>query len=66
MKVPRQDRQVKQIEVVETYNLYRSLERTAEKFSTLRLQRALYHALGMTELFDRDTMERIRIALRLP
>ena len=64
MKVPKQDRQTNQIKVVETYNLYRSLERLKEgNLSSIRLRRALYHALGMASI---PGLEEFRIALRLP
>ncbi len=62
MKVTKQDRTVRQTELVETYNLYRSLERLQNCSYTgnrIRWRRAIYHAA-------RVVTERLRQALELP
>ena len=68
MQVPKQQREVRQIETVETYNLYRSIDRLRDctyPGNHDRWRRALYHALAMQGIDD-DTLTRIREALRLP
>ena len=68
MNIPKQERETRQVELVETLNLYRSLARlraASHASHSLRWKRALYHAIGMLET-DRQTTERIRQALELP
>ncbi len=59
--------ETRKIELVETHNLALSLDRLCETYGTgERWRRALYHALSMSNVGRRDTLEKIRIALGLP
>lgn len=62
----RQAREVRQIEMVETYNLCNSIKRLkdAPNYDQDRWKRALYHAVGMA--CHRGDQEKIRNALELP
>lgn len=65
----RQARETRQIELVETYNLMRSLKRLSETqgYGSRNWKRALYHALAMAGTCAGDSeLERIRTALGLP
>ena len=57
--------ETRKIELVESDNIARSLDRLNEGFDTTRWRRSLYHALGMS-ISDRDMLVKIREALRLP
>jgi len=68
MKVPKQQRDVRHVEMVETYNLYRSLARLRDgpiQGSGRRWKRALYHALAMEDI-EPYVLQGIRNALQLP
>lgn len=67
MKIPKQQAQVKQIELVETYNIYLSIKRIkdAPGYDDHRWKRALYHAVGMA-IIGHSEQEKIRQALGLP
>jgi len=67
MNIPKQERETRQVELVETLNLYRSLKRVGLQWTgnDLPWRRALYHALGMAGL-NRECLEKIRQALELP
>lgn len=65
----KQDRQTRQIELVETYNLMRSLKRISETpgYGSQNWKRALYHAIAMSGCHGGfNEMEKIRQALGLP
>ena len=63
----RRESQTKQIELVETYNLYLSLTRlNGAPYDMWRARRALYHALVMEGSLDKTKMQAIRQALELP
>ncbi len=65
----RQARETRQIELVETYNLMRSLKRLSETqgYGSRNWKRALYHALSMSGTCAGDAeLERIRQAMQLP
>lgn len=67
MKTTKQQRETCQLEVVETYNLYRSFERLRQPpFDGLRWKRALVHALGMSFCASSIDRQKIREALGLP
>ena len=55
----------RKIELVETDNIARSIDRLYDGFDTTRWKRALYHALTMT-IGDHYTLVSIREALGLP
>lgn len=67
MIATKQQRQTRQIELVETYNLHLSLQRLRESgpYDNEKWKRALHHALAMNKI-DSATLERVRIALQLP
>ena len=69
MKSSKQNRQTRMIELVETHNIYLSIQRirNAPGFDGdgLRWKRALYHALGMAG-GAHSQVEKIRVALGLP
>jgi len=58
--------ETRKIELVETDNIARSLDRLCTPFSSDRWRRALYHALAMSNITNREILEKIRIALSLP
>ena len=68
MTSKKQDRQTRQIEMVETHNLALSLRRLhdAPGFDNQRWKRALYHAIGMTCCGSTDVRRKLREALELP
>ena len=68
MITSKQERQTRQTEIVETYNLSISLKRLnkAPGHDPKRWARALYHALGMSYAPSCGEMEKIRQALELP
>lgn len=55
-------------ELVETHNIALALQRLSNTppYDTGRWRRALYHALGMTDVAGRGGLEKIRQALELP
>ena len=67
LRIPKQAASVTQIELVETYNIYRSLTRLRDigSYDSTRWKRALNHAAQMANI-DRSTSEKIRLALELP
>lgn len=63
----KQLRTTRKAELVETHNLMLSLDRLAgPPYDNARWKRALYHALAMSQVADRDQLERIRATLGLP
>ena len=66
MNIPKQDRETRQVELVETYNLVRSLTRLGGNGNSIRTKRALYHALLMSEILFSDDIRVIREAFKLP
>ncbi len=55
---------IQQIELVETYNIYLSLKRLMTVYNYTRAPaRSLYHALCMCGAFDKDAREKIRQAI---
>lgn len=63
----KQLRETRKLELVETHNLLLSLDRLkGPPYDDSRWKRALYHALGMSDITDLDTKEKIRRALDLP
>ena len=65
----KQDRETRQIELVETYNLMRSLKRLSKTqgYGSRNWKRSLYHALAMSGTCAGDNeLERIRQAMGLP
>jgi hypothetical protein len=56
-----------QIELVETYNLYLSLNRVynSSPYDSEKWKRALYHAISMTSCATREMRVKIREALEL-
>ena len=58
--------ETRKIELVETDNIARSLDRLKDGFNDDRLKRALYHALDMTRVGSHLTRKAIREALELP
>lgn len=69
MKTAKQQREVRQIEMIKTYNLAASLKRLndAPGYDTERWKRALNHAIQMSHLgcTVQDKTD-LRIALKLP
>lgn len=67
MKLTKQQRETRQIEMVETYNIALSLRRLNPQSyaSSVPVRRALYHALSMSGTSN-ATLEKVRIALELP
>lgn len=59
-------KQTRQIESVETHNLYLSLKRLGESGFPRRWKLALYHALAMHNQLSQDDIGRIRCVLGLP
>lgn len=69
MKMTRQHRETRQIELVETYNISLSLHRINDApnvCGSSNWKRALYHALSMSGVSNSGEIEKIRIALQLP
>ncbi len=68
MITPKQERQTRQTEMVETHNIATSLKRlhNAPGFDERRWKRALYHALGMSYVPSNGVLEKIRQAMELP
>lgn len=69
MKLTKQQREVRQIELVETYNLSLSLQRISDSgsYDRLKWRRALYHAISMSGVsIETDNLKQIREALTLP
>jgi hypothetical protein len=64
----KQLRETRKIELVETHNIALSLDRltSAPYDNGDRWRRALYHALAMARIADKDLLTKIRIALDLP
>ena len=58
--------ETRKIELVETDNIARSLDRLGEQYDALRWRRALYHAMCMTNVGSHDICMKIREALELP
>jgi len=58
--------ETRKIELVETDNIARSLDRLYDGYSEYRWRRALYHAITMTNVGDHDMRVKIREALELP
>ena len=58
--------ETRKIELVETDNIARSLDRMCVPYRGDRWKRALYHALAMSKAGDRSVVEKIRLALELP
>ena len=58
--------ETRKIELVETDNIARSLDRLQDGFGTFRWRRAIYHALCMTTSGTHDIRKKIREALELP
>lgn len=56
----------RQVDCVETLNIYRSLKRMEDGLYSLRWRRALIHAIGMAQVCDFETQRKIREALGLP
>jgi hypothetical protein len=57
----------RKIELVETHNIALALVRLTETWGAGdRWKRAFYHALAMSNVGNRATLEKIRIALELP
>ena len=66
MKIPKQDRETRQVEMVETYNLARSLSRVGGGWGERpRMKRALYHALAMTEVLTETELKGVREVMGL-
>ena len=66
-KRQKQIRETTLSELVETHNLANSLRRLCgPTYDGERWKRALYHALAMTSISNRQTLEKIRVALELP
>lgn len=68
MKITKQQKETRQIELVETYNLCLSLRRIehAPLFTANCWKRALYHALSMSGVSNSEEIQKIRVALGLP
>lgn len=67
MKIPKQQRETSLAELVETHNIELALNRmTGAPYDSGRWKRALYHALAMSKVADRQELEKIRVALGLP
>lgn len=68
MMTPKQERQTRQIEMVETHNLALSIARikNVPGYDSMRWRRALYHAIGMTGCASNSMLEKIRQAMELP
>ena len=64
----KQERETRQIELVETNNLARSLKRLmdAQGYGSRNWKRALYHAISMSQASTDSEIEKIRQALGLP
>lgn len=61
--------QTEKIELVETENIYLALRRLASGeggYNTIRMKRALYHALTMESTLSNSAIAAIRVALELP
>ena len=58
--------ETRKIELVETDNIARSLERLQATYDGDRWRRALYHALDMTQVGNHLIRKAIREALELP
>lgn len=67
MITTKQNRETRQIELVETHNLALSLRRIKDSpgYDNEKWKRCLYHALGMAYT-DRAELEKIRVAMNLP
>lgn len=69
MSTPKQRRETRQIEMVETHNLALSLIRIGNApgyNADERRKRALYHAVCMTNSFNGEERKNLRIALNIP
>ena len=64
----KQERETRQIELVETSNLARSLKRLSETqgYGSRNWKRALYHAISMSQVSMDSELTKIREALGLP
>lgn len=67
MKMTRQEREIHQVELVETYNIANSLRRINDQpnWNHKKWKRALYHALSMSEVCDGPKLTAIRTAMEL-
>lgn len=68
MMTTKQDRQTRQIEMVETHNLAISLRRLRESpgYDPTKWKRALYHAISMSSVSSTSEIAKIREAMELP
>ena len=68
MTETKQERTTRQIELVETNNLLRSLKRLTESqgYGSRNWKRAMYHALCMSGACGDTELQRIREAIGLP
>lgn len=64
----KQDRETRQIEMVETHNIALSLKRlnNVPGYDSRRWKRALYHAMGLSSVAADSEVEKIRQAIGLP
>lgn len=65
----RQDRETRQVELVKTNNILRSLKRISKAnggFGNRSWKRAIYHAISMTTISSDGELEKIRQAMGLP
>lgn len=67
MKMTRQEREIVQVELVETYNITNSLRRINDQpnWNHKKWKRALYHALSMSGVCDGSMLTNIRQAMEL-
>ena len=67
MKTTKQQRETRLTELVETHNIALALKRLNDApYEPARKRRALYHALLMSDGFNREETTKIREALSLP
>lgn len=69
MSYTKQQRETRQIEMVETHNIALSLVRMGNALGygvNDRRKRAIYHAVCMTDSFNNEERKNLRIALNLP
>lgn len=69
MSTTKQNRETRQIEMVETHNIALSLVRIQNApgyDNDSRKKRAIYHAACMTNSFTNEEKKNLRIALNLP
>lgn len=65
---PKQARETRQIEMIETHNISKSLARmrNASGYDNCRWKRGLYHAIGMWDGCSATELKAIREAMNLP